>query len=504
MDYRTRLLLTLSILPDLAGAIRQELDGLWTEQRQHFEELVVGFLSAGPSASSAFDLEQRLANVVRELGRRVVERVYNRLEGDEAAVLPSHVRHDGEDYRRLKDKTPNRHVGTLFGTITLWRHAYRCSRRDAGEPALFPLEMTLGLVQGTTPALAEAASRYLAEGGATQRTTLDRLKSHHGIGWGAQRLRDLAAEVAQSMAEVRHDCQVERVLDLLRQADASRGAVKPVLSVGRDGTTLCDYQHRFFEHATAGTVSVYDRAGKRLATVYLAYTPESGQPTMTQHLTALIEEVLRRWDGPLPRLAYVTDAGENETQYYRRVLRPMRHPRTGAKLHWQRVVDFYHAAQRLWTMAAALFGSDERAAAAWARRMCKLLKKPNGPFRVLHAAAQLRRKRTLPKWRQKEYRQAYNYIRQRTRFMQYHEYAKKKIPLGSGVTEAACKTIYTQRLKLSGMRWKKRGAQVILDLRVMLLSGIWLEAYRQILDRGPYREFRTPDHSAEESMQNAA
>jgi hypothetical protein len=294
------------------------------------------------------------------------------------------------------------------------------------------------------------------------------------------------------------------VLDLLRQADASRGTVKPVLSIGRDGTTLCDYQHRFFEHATAGTVSVYDRAGKRLATVYLAYTPESGQPTMTQHLTALIEEVLRRWEGPLPRLAYVTDAGENETQYYRRVLRPMRHPRTGAKLHWQRVVDFYHAAQRLWTMAAALFGSDERAAAAWARRMCKLLKKSNGPFRVLHAAAQLRRKRTLPKWRQKEYRQAYNYIRQRTRFMQYHEYAKKKIPLGSGVTEAACKTIYTQRLKLSGMRWKKPGAQVILDLRVMLLSGIWLAAYRQTLDGRPDRELRTPDHYATESMQNAA
>jgi hypothetical protein len=123
MDYRTRLLLSLSILPDLAGAIRQELDGLWAERRQHFEELVLGFLSAGASPSATFDLECHLADVVRELGRRMVELVYNRLEGDEAAVLPSHVRHDGEDYRRLNDKTPNRHVGTLFGTITLWRHA---------------------------------------------------------------------------------------------------------------------------------------------------------------------------------------------------------------------------------------------------------------------------------------------------------------------------------------------------------------------------------------------
>ena len=504
MDYLTRLLLSLSILPDLAAAIRQEFDDLWSERRPQFEELVLGFLSAGPSPAAAFDLERHLADAVRELGRQVLERVYNRLEADEAAMLPSQVRHEGADYRRLNDKTPNRHVGTLFGTITLWRHAYRYSQRDANEPAIFPLEITLGLVHGATPALAEAASRYLAEGGATQRTALDRLKSHHAVCWGAERLRDLAAEVARSMAATRHDFQVERVLDWLRQANASRGAVKPVLSTGRDGITLCDYHHRFFEHATAGTVSVYDRAGQRLGTVYLAFTPEPGQPTMSQHLTALIQEVLQRWDGPLPRLAYVTDAGANETQYYRRVLRPMRHPRTGAKLPWQRVVDFYHAAQRLWAMAAALFGSDERAAAAWARRMSKLLKQRNGPFRVLHAAAHLRRKRRLPKWREKEYRQAYNYIRQRTGFMQYYEYAKKKIPLGSGVTEAACKTISTQRLKLSGMRWTKVGAQVILDLRVMLLSGIWQAAYRQVLTVHPDRKLRTPDHAAREPMQNAA
>ena len=55
------------------------------------------------------------------------------------------------------------------------------------------------------------------------------------------------------------------------------------------------------------------------------------------------------------------------------------------------------------------------------------------------------------------------------------------LPIGSGVTEAACKTIVAQRLKLSGMRWSKAGAQPILDLRVTLLSGIWAATYRQHL-----------------------
>ena len=50
---------------------------------------------------------------------------------------------------------------------------------------------------------------------------------------------------------------------------------------------------------------------------------------MSDQRTGLIEAVLRGWAGPLPRLAYVTDAGDNETTYYQRVLRKMKHPLTG-------------------------------------------------------------------------------------------------------------------------------------------------------------------------------
>lgn len=37
--------------------------------------------------------------------------------------------------------------------------------------------------------------------------------------------------------------------------------------------------------------------------------------------------------------------------------------------------------------------------------------------------------------------------------------------IGSGLVEAACKTLVAQRLKLSGMRWAPRGAQAILTMR---------------------------------------
>jgi hypothetical protein len=421
--------------------------------------------------------------------------------------MPHDVHYEAGGYRRRNDKTRNAHVATLFGAVELRRYAYR--EWHGNDACIFPLEMQLGLVQGATPALAEAAARYLAEAGATQNAALSRLKQQHGVSWGAQRLRAVAQEVAEAMTAVRQLVQVDRLLELLRKAEESPGTRLPVLSVGRDGISLREYRYRCFENATAATVTVYDRRGKRLGTVYLAFAPELEQLTMTQQLTALILRVLECWEGTLPRLAYVTDAGDSESKYYRQVLRTMRHPRTGQPLRWYRIVDYYHASERIWKMAECLFGRQKdgklsREARAWAWRMCRLLKKPNGPYRVLHAAAALRARRPLSPTRDQEYRRAYQYIRRRTKFMQYAEYKNLHLPLGSGVTEAACKTIFTQRLKLSGMRWTKRGAQTILDLRVLLLSGVWDAAYARVLasDQRPTLEVYEP--RAESELQNAA
>jgi hypothetical protein len=158
----------------------------------------------------------------------------------------------------------------------------------------------------------------------------------------------------------------------------------------------------------------------------------------------------------------------------------MRHPRTEEKLAWIRVVDYYHASERVWALAELLFGKG-RASTAWARKMLRLLKKPSGVNRVLHSAAALRDRRQLCGQQRADFRKAYRYLRDRMTYMRYAEYRRWGVPLGSGVTEAACKTVYTERLKLSGMRWKKLGAQTILNLRVLLLSGVWDQAYTRVL-----------------------
>ena len=148
-----------------------------------------------------------------------------------------------------------------------------------------------------------------------------------------------------------------------------------------------------------------------------------------------------------------------------------RHP--GERLKWAWVIDFYHACEYIYKMADALFPGP-KGAHAWASKMCHWLKnKPKGIHRVLHSAAAIRGQSIVVRAKRKQYRDAYNYLRKRIRFLDYCQYRRNHLPIGSGVTEAACKTVFTQRLKQSGMTWTLEGGQWIVDLRVIQLSGIW-------------------------------
>ena len=57
--------------------------------------------------------------------------------------------------------------------------------------------------------------------------------------------------------------------------------------------------------------------------------------------------------------------------------------------------------------------------------------------------------------------------------MNYPEYDKLGYYIGSGAIESAHRTVVQKRLKLSGQRWTIDGAQRVLNLRVLKMSGKW-------------------------------
>ena len=171
--------------------------------------------------------------------------------------------------------------------------------------------------------------------------------------------------------------------------------------------------------------------------------------------------------------------------YYHQVLKQMVDPRRPWRhVEWIRIVDFYHACAYVQQLADTIVGAGTEAQ-AWAKERRHVLKtKTAGAARLLKSASVRRRCRGL-RGQAKLYHQAYRYIKTRTQWMRYHSYKRQKLPRGSGITEAACKIVFTQRLKRSGMSWTVAGGQVILDLRVIRLSGVWNEVHQRYLASKP-------------------
>jgi hypothetical protein len=423
-----------------------------------------------------------VAAVLRDLGRDVVAQAFHQAE-PAVADCPARVRFGDETYRR-RTKTPNA-IGTLFGPIRVSRCVYECLA--AGEACLWPLELRLGIVAGlATPALAERVGRWSADH--EQEAVRSLLRAEHGVSWSVTSVRKVAAAVRDGVAGPGEAARVQRVIELLAAAEQSAGKHRPTLAAGRDGV-MVPIRGQGYQEAAAGTVSVHDRRGRRVGTVYFGQMPESGQHRLTTQMSAALTAIVASWHalgGVCPRLHYLTDGGHHPRVFLRQVLNRLADPwRPGRSLQWQWTVDFFHACTHLWTAAEALFGPTP-ATWAWYRRMRHWLRhRTGGVADVLRSASQHANRRRLPAARQQEFDRAYRYLRRHARWMPYAASKRAHLPIGSGVTEAACKTVFAERLKRSGMTWGIAGGQVIVDLRVLVLSGVWERTYQAYLQARP-------------------
>ena len=78
------------------------------------------------------------------------------------------------------------------------------------------------------------------------------------------------------------------------------------------------------------------------------------------------------------------------------------------------------------------------------------------------------------KSKHKEARNLITYYTKNMERMDYAQYKKIGIGLiGSGAIESAHRTVIQERMKLSGQRWTKKGAQNMLNLRVTNNNKQW-------------------------------
>jgi hypothetical protein len=144
-------------------------------------------------------------------------------------------------------------------------------------------------------------------------------------------------------------------------------------------------------------------------------------------------------------LVYVTDRGHHPTEYFEKVLSAMKNPRRPDQLlPWEWIVGYYHVCLYLTKLTEAILGPG-RQAFAWAAKQRRVVKqKRGGVFRVLRSAGALLAIRGSV-GSEDSYFKAYRFLRDRTEKMDYVSYRRLRLPIGSSVTEAACKIVFTQR-----------------------------------------------------------
>lgn len=132
------------------------------------------------------------------------------------------------------------------------------------------------------------------------------------------------------------------------------------------------------------------------------------------------------------------------------------------------IVDLYHARQHLWDLARLLYPTDIKRRNAWiGLHQKRWLDKG----KIVPLVASLQSVQTPDAELAKKIRNEAEYFATNAARMNYPQFRKQHLFVGSGVIEAGCKTVIGQRLKQSGMFWTVSGANSILALRCQHLNG---------------------------------
>jgi hypothetical protein len=138
------------------------------------------------------------------------------------------------------------------------------------------------------------------------------------------------------------------------------------------------------------------------------------------------------------------------------------------------ILDLLHVTPRLWQAAHAFHPEGSAEAEKFVReRVLRVLEgKAAGVIRGLREMAT---KRGLQGGRKTTIRKVCAYLEANLERMRYHEYLKAGYPIASGAVEGACRHLVKDRMERAGMHWTIKGAQAMLDVRSIYVSGLWEE-----------------------------
>lgn len=422
----------------------------------------------GQRVASFEQFERELHALFMQAEREILGEELARLDVNRAQVLI-----DGQLHQRVLRSSET--YTSAAGPVTVMRTLYRRGR----DPAVVPLELRAGMVAGQftpraarqalwavahlTPQDAEGLFREVGNM-APSKSSLDRLPKHCSAQWEAQREHfeaQLRKAVSIPAAAVTVAVSLDGVMTPMK--DGGRSAKREAtFAEGKRTKGPAGYQE-----VGCATLSFYDIEGERLSTVRMARMPETKKATVKTMLAAELAAALGQ--RPDLRVVKLADGAKDNWTYLSAEL-PV----------GEEIIDFYHAAEHLKHAFDVAYGENSPKARTQFKTYRHVLRdEHDGVEKVIRALVYLRDRHP----RRAALATELGYFRQHRGRMRYAAATAQQLPIGSGVVEAACKTLVTQRMKRSGMRWRHDGGQAILTLRGLVQSDRFDHGWRLLAQR---------------------
>lgn len=395
--------------------------------------------------------EQSLQQALNEAGQAAMVPMIKQFDTHGEPIRVNGTKHTVKDYAPQTYETP-------YGPVQVERHTYQTSK---GGRAYVPLENDARMVLNSTPRYSQIVSGKYARFGADSIRD-DLLECN-----GREISRNYAKKLSDFVGTIAGCYETEWEYDL-PEFDRPVHAI----TLGLDGTCMLMHKDGWRE-AMCGSIAFYDAQGERLHTIYCSATPEYGKEKFKEKFGREIERVQKTF----PNVVYLGLADGAKDNW------------TFLKIYTKRLLlDFYHAREYISKAASAIFGRDHLNKQIWEDNFSHDLKNKQGTASQLikelqKQRANLDRKNFIE--RDEEIRQVITYYKNHKNKMSYARHIKENLPIGSGVTEAACKTLIKQRMCISGSRWKNDGASCVLALRTLkLTTGRWQQFWNYVMRHG--------------------
>lgn len=347
---------------------------------------------------------------------------------------------------------------SLFGDIPLVRNYYHQPAEGRGR---FPLDEALGLIDGYTPGVASLIGRCAAEH--PFHHAEESFRAYTGLTVDARQFPRLAKHIgplAERFLRANRPSGEKRPPRVYVATDGTGAPLRHEELKGRKGRqpdgTAQTHEIKvgaiFTQHPVTGQKPWRDLDSN----TYVA-TTQRAQPFGQM----MRSEFCRRFPTPPGEVAFLGD-GAAWNWELQRVFFPMA----------LGIVDFYHAAEHVSGVVDLVEDRHTPSGRKRRRRWVKLLLR--GRLDVFLDEA----RRSFPPDKIEAGAKALDYFEKNRARMRYRYFRDQGYFIGSGVVEAACKTVVAQRLKGSGMHWSEQGLSHILSIRTALLSRRYDEFWR--------------------------